>query len=282
MIWLITLISQIWLGIELFLPSLYNELSIYAIVATGTLLGISISTFIFFFTSYFFGFNLVHLIFHTIALLIFNFFLNSKRRKTYDYTFKENIITFFSPVIVSLIAFIFIFPVFLSSYGYFLSTIVPTIHEELSLRASFLYGVNKHRSHFFLIDHPDCFGSFVVSRWLTSYHMSMLNLGFGGFRTVLVIITIIYLICFFIFLLTICIDFRLHSYLSPFSICLRLFITGFGYFDFQKDCEKHHLCNSDEINIDYVSYFGKGFNHDLFMNPTFQKYLKEIILMHQQ
>lgn len=269
MIWLITLISQIWLGIELFLPTFYRELSIYSIVASGALLGIPISTFIFYFTSYFFGFNLIHLIIHTIFLLIIDFLLNKKRRKTYDYTFKENIITIFSPIIVSFVSLIFIFPIMLTNYGSFLRSIIPTIHEELSLRASFLYGVNKHRNHFFLIDHPDCVGNYVVSRWLTSYHMSMLNLGFGGLRTILMTITIIYLISFFFLLLTICIEFRLHFFMCPLSVCLPLLIAGFGYFDFHKDCEKYHLCDSNEPDIDYVSYFGKGFNHDIFMNPLF-------------
>ncbi|KAK8878113.1 hypothetical protein M9Y10_004877 [Tritrichomonas musculus] len=267
MIWILTLFSQIWLGIELFLPLLYQELSLYSIVSAGCLLGISISTFIFFFSSYFFGFNLIHLIVHTICLDIFNFYLNQRRRKTYDYTFKENFLTFFSPIVVSLVSFIFIFPLFLSTYGSFLASIMPSIHEEFSLRASFLYGVNKHRNHLFLIEHPDYSGQFIVSRWLTSYHMSMLNIGFGGFRTVLIFTTTIYVISYFLFLISICIDFRLHFFACPFVIALPVFISGFGFFDFLKNCEKYNLCDSKETNIDYISYFGKGFDHNLYLNP---------------
>ncbi|OHT10533.1 hypothetical protein TRFO_20119 [Tritrichomonas foetus] len=265
MLFLFTIFGQIWLGIEIFLPHFYQELSLSTIIGACSLLGISISTLIFFYCSYFLGFTLFHLVLHTLALFIVSFVLNKKRRKTYDYVFKASFVSLSPQILISFITLIFIFPTYLSFGAMFLEIMALPIHEELSLSASFLNGCNKHRQYFFSLFHPDMYGKFALSNWLTSCHYSMIKLGYGGFRTSLLISTTLYIVAYFLILSSLAQEFLLPIYVAPFSVFLPLFIAGFGYFKVYSAEIKPP--NSD---VDYISQLGSEFPQTHFMNPFFQ------------
>lgn len=267
MFWILTLIGQIWLGIELFLPIFQPEFNLFTTIGSVCLLGPCVSTLIFFIFSYVFGFNLLHVVIHTFLLLIISFYLNKRRRKQFDYFFSESTIKFAVPLITFILSFLFIFPPYLPFSDLYISSMRISLHEEFSLQASFIYGRNKDRSHFFLIDHPDFFGKHAVSQWLTSCHMSMFRIGFCGIRTSLFIDLFVFLNSFFLVLFSFGDDFLLPMYISPFMIFLPFFISGFGYSDFQRDCDKLNICNSVNSHTDYVSYFHPNYKHITFLHP---------------
>ena len=223
---ILTLFLQTWLGIELFLPLFYKELSLESIVAASIILGISISTLIFFFSSFFFGFNYFHLLMHDAFIGCVSFILNKRRRRRFDYVFKESIIRLVPPFVLVLSSLVFMLPSYLGINLIFSEKMHIVLHEELALSSSFLYGCNNDRKHFFKIKHPDFFDGFATSRWLTAVHLSMLRLGSDFFRSALLISTTIFYASFFILIYSLALEFLVPFYFAPFTIFIPIFLTG--------------------------------------------------------
>lgn len=273
MIWVLTIIAQIWFGFEFSYFFLDKSFSIIFIFAFGIASGIGISSIIFYFISILFGNNIIHLFIHTAILLFLSFTLMRKRKKVP----RKNTTSFFShfpssfyplswsnlriiyekrnPELIAFILYCLIsinitWKVYFPSPRSLSYVYESQLTEELSFISSFRYGANKKLR--INIKHPNFAGHFAVSNWLTAFHSSMLQTGFASLKTSLFIPTFLLLTSYSAIMYFFSIQFNLPSYFSFFVPIISLNLSGFGFLRFLYNHKRTSRTN------DYVSQTGYG------------------------
>ncbi|OHS96826.1 hypothetical protein TRFO_09712 [Tritrichomonas foetus] len=268
MIWIATLLGQIFLGFEFSFFAFAEKFDILTIFALGIPIGFSISSLFFYLISIFLRFNSLHLLIHTVGLFlsgyVFEFFRWKKKQRLFSkQVFSEllNKQTIFF-LVVSILVPLFIVPkMYFPQPGFAHSAFTGDIPEEISLMNSFYHGCNSGFMNIFKIRHPVCYKCHARSRWLTAFHSAMFLVGYSSERNALIVPS-------FFMIMTICIlMLRFSNYFlkSPFlSFCsLLLFFCASG-FGFTWWLEREPRLNP---KIDFVFNFGPiqtEWSHPLF------------------
>lgn len=268
MLWIPLVLLEVCMGVLLSFCLLPSELNIFVMISFGIPTGIGVSTLIFFITSLFFGQNTFHLLVHiailgfiTFVLLIAALTLKLKIRKTMKFNYYD---------LGALAAYIVI-PLYIANRAYFHSSrflppnMEPFIQEDLSLQASFLYGVNSPKLNVFKMKHPNFAGLSVVTRWLTALHSTMIRIGKGSMRMGLLLPTSLEMFAYLIAMYNFAKDFKMPEYIAVLAPFIALNVGGFGFFGF--------LINSSRTNRfnDYVTDMFMG--HPSRFHPLLSIYL---------
>ena len=109
MIWILTLLIQIWFGFEIISIFLKKRHNIWYKISFVCPFGFLISSLIYFFFSTFLGNNIYHLIFHLIILTIISSYFFTNRFKFENFTFYRpsnlTLIVFLFSLIISILIF---------------------------------------------------------------------------------------------------------------------------------------------------------------------------------
>ena len=177
MLWIFSLLSQLFLGFQIASIANPTDGSILIVLALSVPFGITISTFIYFFCSPFFGQNVFNLILNTIlnvALSIFAYLFRYKSRKK-PISIKKKDLLF--PLIYAILISYFLYMCYYHKSEMVESVISYYLHEEYSLIASFYKGCNSGRINPFSLRHPDHFKAKLSGKCLPALHSSMLMQG---------------------------------------------------------------------------------------------------------
>lgn len=181
MIWLLTVVSQIIFGsiAGLFIAPIDSDIVIVA--GFGIPVGISVSTFIYFISSMFFGQNLFNLFVNAgiLGALTFILFFALQRNRI------TNLIrrTKMSSIIYAMVY--FIIPFFTFAMIYFpVNNKLPNrirtkLHEDATILASFENGCNSGFINPFSLKNPLYFGLKLTEKWLPGFHSAMLLSGYA-------------------------------------------------------------------------------------------------------
>jgi hypothetical protein len=262
MLWLVILLAQIWLGLEVSCCFLGPELSFFAVVASSVPIGVSLSTLTFFYCSAVFGHTLRHLLFHTVVLPVLSAVMLRHRVKG-PRRYRFRLLNVLPTLLVAIGSLIFVFPMYVAPAGTFLTVMAPIFHEEFALAASFRVGVNSGRHSLHRLAHPDRSGSFAVTRWLTAYHMSMLCFAFGSPQSVSLVTTLLFVCAFTALMGGLGDEFQLPQLVAPFCALLPMLASGFGFLEFRQ---------SGRVTgpaTDFVSDMGPSFEDPHRLNPLF-------------
>ncbi|OHT03924.1 hypothetical protein TRFO_28702 [Tritrichomonas foetus] len=255
MIWIFTIIAQIWFGFEISFYFLDQMMSIIFIISFGIPSGFGISSMIFYFCSCILGQNFVHVLIHTALLIFSSLYLLRKRskipRKSSRFTSltKNDLIV---PLIYLFISLYLTWKIYLPSPRSFSLAFETHLTEEFSFISSFKHGVNSGLSNPFHIHHPNYAGHYAVSHWLTAFHSSMLQIGFASLKISLFVPTSLLLSSFATILYLLALQFNLPMYLAFLSPFLTLLFSGFGFLRFLDNGKRTNRSN------DYVSQTGYG------------------------
>jgi len=240
---LLTLFLEILFGYELvyyFGPTLMSN---FIILSIGIPVGISISTFLVFLFSCVLGQNDIHLVLHTVILGLFVYYINRKKefKKVID-RFEGFVFNFYFLIFISLL-----FVSILGKNNRIPKSVMPFIHEDFSLLASFTDGINSGFLNQFKILHPDQSGMKVVSRWIPAFHSSILMRGFLGLKLSMIIPSA-FLFCSYSFLMySLCRNYSINQIISFIAPFIPLFISGYGAFSL-KNISLHRSPLSDYVS----------------------------------
>jgi hypothetical protein len=250
-LWIVTLLAQIFSGVQLSFFFLDSKLPLLFIAALGIPAGIGHSSVIFHFCSAILGQNIVHLAIHTIALSIFSlsmFRITFPKVRTRRLDSTEAIIAAFFTVI----CFYCPFKIYFAYPRALAMSIESQFTEELSLQASFVTGINSGFTNPFHIHHPNFAGHFVVSKWLMAFHIAMLRVGFASLRWALVMPSFLLADAFCISMYFLALQFQLPIYLAVAAPIVCLLTSGHGYLRFLVSAKRLARAN------DYMSQCGPG------------------------
>ena len=255
MIWLFTIISELWFGFEITYYFLDQMLNIVFVAAFGVTVGIGTSSIFFFLCSTILGQNLIHIILHSLLLIFISIGLLQKRiripKKLSRFTDikKPEIIISLIYIVISIYL---TWKVYLPAPRSFSLVFDYHLTEELSLISSFHHGVNSGFVNPFYIRHPNLYGHSAITRWLTAFHSSMLQYGFASLKMSLFIPSFLLISSYLIIMFYFALQFNIPYYIAFFVPFISILLSGFGFLRFL-----HHEKRTIRTN-DYVSQSGYG------------------------
>lgn len=230
MIWIFTILGEILFGCEITFFILVNKVDFFVQCAIGTIIGIGLSTLIFFGCSAILGITSFHILMHTIVISALAYSLMTRRFLKKKFMIRsptKNQIIFF---IVSMLISLAIIPKnYLYKPFYLQENISDGISEEISIMNSFYHGVNSGLLNIFKIRHPSCYQCTCRSRWITALNSAMLQIGYSSIHQSLAIPSII-ITTSFIFIYLNFADLFLNSvFCSLISLLIFFFAGGLGF-----------------------------------------------------
>lgn len=277
MIWIASLLSQLFLGFELSFFAFSKKFNIFTLFSIGIPIGFSLSALTFYLSSFFLRFNSLNLIIHSGAIFVtgyaFEFVRWRKKSKLIQKSLDKTSIFFF---IFSIAFSLLIVPnmYFLKSqesnkeqnlknyYVYAHGAFSGDIVEEISLMNSFYHGANSGFMNIFKIRHPTCYKCHARSRWLTALHSAMFLVGYSSYKIALVVPSffMFYSICYLMLTLSFSL-LQKSVFLSVLSTILFFFAGGFGFTYWLESGSRRNM------NLDFVFDFGPKqtqWSHPLF------------------
>lgn len=263
MLCLLTLVGQIWFGLECSLALFSSHFSFFSMMGASIPLGVSLSTLIFFLLSPFLGHNGWHLRIHVICLFVLTIFL-AKRRLKRGRSYRLRLLPSALNMILFAAAMIFSIPTHLTAGGDHQILSLPFQHEDIALFTSLQLGVNSGKHMFLTLKHPDRFGSFSVTRWFTAYHASMICCGGGSMKLTFFLTSQMYLFSLMVLIGGLGEEFELTCFVSPCCVLFPLFCSGNGFLEFMASERK------DNGSVDFIADMGDRFPNPHRLNPVFQ------------
>ena len=175
-LWCILVGAQLIFGFQISRFCVGSLFTIVALLGLSIPAGIGLSSLCYFALCWLFGHNVFHVVIHIVVLIAISIFLHRHNQK---YTLRELIVSDFAMMVLFFIASrqIVYSSYFPNSHPMSLpETSVPYLYEEFAIKSSFNYGQNS--GHFFPwnLKHPAKSGEAVVTKWLTAFHSSMLEM----------------------------------------------------------------------------------------------------------
>lgn len=262
MIWIFTILGELLFGCEISFIVLVNKVDFFVQCAIGTVIGIGLSTIIFFGCSAILGITSFHLLIHTIAISALAYSLMTRRFLKKIFLIrkpsKAQIIFFIVSIVISLV----IIPRnYLNKPFYFQENIADGISEEISLINSFYHGVNSGILNIFKIRHPSCYHCICRTRWMTALNSAMMRIGYSSLRQSLVIPSILMLSSFNFIFLNFANLFLNSIFCSLVSLLVLFFAGGFGF----KNLLYKEIRRKEKLDfIQNTGFTQTHWNHPLF------------------
>jgi len=257
MIWVLLLFTQVWIGFEAVSWALKKRYGFLMKLHLGISFGMLFSASVYFLFSAFFGNNILHLVFHTIALSFVSFYSFFYRRRTEKNSFAIPSMITFSFLLVSYIISINIIPrVYFPQPRYLNIAVSLDISSEIALVTSFYSGSNSGFTSLFCVNNPVCFDCRSASRWITAFHSSMFMIGGASVYNSIVIPSVLSLASaiFLVFLLFN--EVSQSEIISVLSVFLFFNASGFGFVRWFFAKSRY------SSSTDYVNDLGAGLKTD--------------------
>ena len=257
-----TLLIEVWFGFECSLALFSRHLSFFPMVGAAVPVGVSLSTIAFFLMSPILGHGRVHLLCHTVGLIVLSVVLFNRRlRSGRVYTLRMLKTAMYS--LLMAVALIFIIPSHVTTSGDFESISIPYQHEDISLFYSLECGVNSNGYSLRGLKHPDRYGCVAVTRWFTAYHASMLACGGSSMKVTFFFTSLEYLCSLLMLISAFGEEFELSCFVCPFCVTFPIFCSGNGFLEFL--ASERYLMRL----TDFISNMGSGFPDPHRLNPLF-------------
>ncbi|OHS95757.1 hypothetical protein TRFO_38111 [Tritrichomonas foetus] len=266
MLWIFTLIGEILFGIELTSFILANRIDFYVMCAIGSIIGLGISTIIFFGCSAILGMSSFHVLVHTIGISSVAYLLIMrkviKKINLVGKPTKKHFIFFLVSIIFS---FFFIPNNYLPKSHVFQANISLDMSEEISIINSFYHGVNSGLMNIFKIRHPSCYQCVCRSRWITALNSAILKLGYSPEKVSITVPSMIMIFSFCFIFLNLSHLFLDSVFGSVISLFLFFFTGGYGFTSLlYKNVRKNK-------NLDFI--YDNGFRQSNWYHPIYYYYL---------